>query len=134
MTEQKNSMECIIDNNYVYLFSLDEDGPEGFMIPYSEWDFLTKAVEQKRKNLLEWVMFGFDECSFCDEAKKFLEEREEAFVYNNIKSNEEFKSLLKTLVPEAKTVPQIFVEENYVGGYIDFEKYVGENYGERNSN
>lgn len=78
------------------------------------------------------TIYSKDDCVYCYAAKDLCVQK--GIEYNEIVIGRDIQreEFLK-MVPNAKTVPQIFVEENYVGGYINFEKYVGENYGERNS-
>lgn len=57
-----------------------------------------------------------DDCTFCTQAKKLLEAKE--IEYTEQKIGEEFtKEQLLEAVPGAKSVPQIFIDGEYVGGY-----------------
>lgn len=55
-------------------------------------------------------------CSFCIEAKKLLTEKKLSYLEKNIE-DVQYKTELLTLVPNAKTVPQIFLDDKHIGGY-----------------
>lgn len=78
------------------------------------------------------VVFGRSGCPYCVRAKKLAEDLTEkledfSFKYIDIhKENISQADLEKTIGKPAPTVPQIFLDKNYVGGYKDFEKMVKE--------
>ncbi|WP_348666015.1 GrxA family glutaredoxin [Arsenophonus symbiont of Ornithomya chloropus] len=79
------------------------------------------------------TIFGRSGCPYCISAKKIAEKLKNTlndFDYNyidieveNITKNDLSKKVGKIV----KTVPQIFLDEKYIGGFTDFEKYVQEN-------
>ena len=62
-------------------------------------------------------------CHFCDLAKNMLTGSGIKFEERNISTDEWTKEQLLEAVPDAKSVPQIFVHGVYVGGFYDLEKY-----------
>lgn len=57
-------------------------------------------------------------CHYCDSAKKFLDSR--GIVYEEKRVGIDYtKEQLLEAVPNAKTVPQIFIDGEYVGGYTE---------------
>jgi len=60
-------------------------------------------------------------CSNCTAAKNLLTSKSLPFVEMDITS-EETKNRLLTEVPHAKSVPQIFYNEEYVGGYTELNE------------
>lgn len=57
-----------------------------------------------------------DNCTYCTQAKKLLEAKD--IEYTEQKIGEEYtKEQLLEAVPNAKSVPQIFIDGEYVGGY-----------------
>lgn len=56
-----------------------------------------------------WEIFGFEGCSYCDKAVEFLKEKEQVVHYVDIKKTPNMKQLMLQRVPEAKTVPQVFL-------------------------
>ncbi|REK62022.1 MAG: glutaredoxin [Bacteroidetes bacterium] len=64
-------------------------------------------------------IYGMDGCGFCEKAVDLAEEL--CLDYTYIDAN---KSMIEfsRLFPSAKTVPQILVNGEWVGGYSDFEE------------
>jgi glutaredoxin len=69
-----------------------------------------------------WTVIGTKGCSWCVLATDFLYDRGEDYTYIDLTSE---PTHVKLLYFQAgfKTVPQIFHEGMYVGGYEDLEKY-----------
>jgi glutaredoxin len=64
------------------------------------------------------VIWTKESCSFCVKAKSLLLERGYN-IQENIIGKGYSKEDLLDLLPFAKTVPQIFIDNVYVGGYSD---------------
>lgn len=64
------------------------------------------------------TLYGKKNCSFCDKAMKLLSEMKFDVNYNDVDISL-VKAELLELVPMAKTVPQIWINDSYVGGYDD---------------
>ena len=72
-----------------------------------------------------------DDCVYCSLAKKGLRNRQYQVDERNIYKIWSKEDLLK-VVPDAKTVPQIFIRNKYIGGYSELMTYFEEttsNYG-----
>lgn len=63
------------------------------------------------------------DCRFCDLAKTMLKEKGIRFEERNISTIEWTKQDLLNQVPNAKTVPQIFLYGEYIGGYQELKQY-----------
>ena len=61
-------------------------------------------------------MYTQDMCGYCDLAKKQFESRGWTYVTHNIKWEENFNDL-KDRLPGVRTVPQIWIDDNHIGGY-----------------
>ncbi|MGJ7093339.1 GrxA family glutaredoxin [Vibrio hannami] len=79
------------------------------------------------------VIFGRPGCPYCvrakDLAEKLKEERDD-FNYRYVDIHAEGitkADLEKTVGKPVETVPQIFVDQDHVGGYTEFEAYAREN-------
>ncbi|WP_375753793.1 GrxA family glutaredoxin [Vibrio sp. HN007] len=79
------------------------------------------------------VIFGRPGCPYCVRAKdladKLKEERDD-FNYRYVDIHAEGitkADLEKTVGKPVETVPQIFVDQDHVGGYTEFEAYAREN-------
>ena len=71
-------------------------------------------------NTIIWSKNG---CPYCDMAKDLLKQSNIEFQERNINEGEWTKEQLFEAVPDAKTVPQIFVRGEYVGGYNGLKQY-----------
>lgn len=74
------------------------------------------------------IVWSKDNCAFCDQAKALLEQRNIAYEEKKIGHGYTREDLLEA-VPTARTVPQIFVNKNYVGGFTELRKYIEETAG-----
>lgn len=66
-------------------------------------------------------------CQYCKQAKQLLNSRNIPFSFVSVGSDISVENL-KLLVPGAKTVPQIFDGDTYVGGFSELKEYLDENY------
>jgi glutaredoxin-related protein len=62
------------------------------------------------------IIWSKDNCPYCTQAKTLLTMKGIAYEERNISLDYTIEQLLEA-VPNAKTVPQIFLDEEYVGGY-----------------
>jgi len=74
------------------------------------------------------IVWSKDNCTFCDQAKALLEQRNIAYEEKKIGYGFTREDLLEA-VPSARTVPQIFVNNNHVGGFTELRKYIEETAG-----
>jgi glutaredoxin 1 len=69
----------------------------------------------------EYIIYGTEECAYCTDAKLLLEANEKNYVYINVKEDTEAKQMFIEM--GLKTVPQIFEEENFIGGYTELVRH-----------
>ena len=62
-------------------------------------------------------------CHFCEMAKNLLKQKGIEYEERNLAKEWKIQQLLE-VVPNARTVPQIFVDDEYVGGYQDLDEYL----------
>ena len=72
------------------------------------------------------IVWSKDHCPYCVEAKKLLKQSGIQFEERNISGDEWTKEQLLEAVPGARTVPQIFLHGEYVGGYTELQRYYEE--------
>ncbi len=72
---------------------------------------------------MQAIVWSTSTCSFCKQAKNLLEKHNIPYEERLIGSDWTKEQLLE-VVPNARTVPQIFIDENYVGGYTDLVSYL----------
>lgn len=63
------------------------------------------------------VVWSKDNCPYCEQAKSLLKLKGIQYEERNINSGNWTKEQLLEAVPSAKSVPQIFLDEEHVGGY-----------------
>jgi glutaredoxin 3 len=69
------------------------------------------------------VIWSKDACPFCVQAKALLESRGIEFEERNV-SNDWTKEQLLEAVPTARTLPQIFLDEQHIGGFTELRKHL----------
>mgnify|MGYP003110450929 FL=1 len=81
--------------------------------------------------MLKATIWCKDNCVYCSLAQKELHKKEYEIEKRNI-DHIWSKEDLQKVVPNAKTVPQIFIGDKYIGGYSELMTYFEEttsNYG-----
>jgi len=71
------------------------------------------------------VVWSKYHCPYCDKAKALLQMKGIQFEEKKIGDGYTKEELLEA-VPNARTVPQIFLDGKLIGGYTDLEKYLKE--------
>ena len=69
------------------------------------------------------IVWSKDNCTYCDQAKALLEQRNIEYEERKIGHGYTREDLLEA-VPTARTVPQIFVNNNHVGGFTELRQYI----------
>lgn len=69
------------------------------------------------------IIWSKDNCPYCTKAKILLDNRNIPYEERNI-SKEWTKESLLEAVPNARTVPQIFLWGKYIGGYDSLLEYI----------
>jgi glutaredoxin 3 len=72
------------------------------------------------------VIWSMNNCKFCENAKKLLTEHNFSFEERNINTDWTKQDLL-AVVPNARKVPQIFIDKNLIGGYTELVEYFNSN-------
>ena len=74
------------------------------------------------------VVWSKYNCPYCDQAKALLTQRGIAFEERKIGDGYTKEELLEA-VPNARTVPQIFLNDQLIGGFTELQKYIEETAG-----
>lgn len=64
------------------------------------------------------IIYGNELCSYCRRAKKLADQYHLSYEWKDTDIQENHNEL-KKLKPESKTIPQIWWNGNYIGGYDD---------------
>lgn len=79
------------------------------------------------------VVWSKYNCPYCDQAKALLKQKGISFEERKIGDGYTREDLLEA-VPGARTVPQIFLDDNLIGGFTElkklFEQWDGQGYGD----
>jgi len=68
------------------------------------------------------IVWSKNACPFCDQAKGLLKMKGIEFEERNV-SKDWTKEQLMEAVPNARTVPQIFLDDKLIGGFTELKKY-----------
>ena len=68
------------------------------------------------------IVWSKDSCSFCTQAKALLESRGIDYEERNNTQGTWTREQLLEAVPTARTLPQIFLDEELVGGFTELRK------------
>lgn len=71
------------------------------------------------------IVWSKNQCPYCDQAKALLKMKGIEYEERNINNGWDREDLLAA-VPMARTVPQIFLGEEYVGGFTELKKKLTE--------
>ena len=69
------------------------------------------------------TVWSKDACPFCVQAKALLESRGIEFEERNVSKDWTREQLLEA-VPTARTLPQIFLDDNYIGGFTELRQHL----------
>ena len=69
------------------------------------------------------IVWSKDQCPFCVQAKALLESRGIEYEERNV-SKDWTKEQLLEAVPTARTLPQIFLDDTYVGGFNELRQHL----------
>lgn len=69
------------------------------------------------------IVWSKTNCPFCEQAKALLSQKGIPFEVRLIDGTTWTREQLLSEVPTARSVPQIFVDENYVGGFFELKKF-----------
>ena len=66
------------------------------------------------------IIFSKNNCSYCEKAKFLCKSNNLEFTEININDNDKNMIQFRKLCPDARTMPQIIVDDELIGGYDNF--------------
>jgi glutaredoxin 3 len=69
------------------------------------------------------IVWSKDACPFCVQAKALLEARGIEYEERNVSQDWTREQLLEA-VPNARTLPQIFLDDQHIGGFTDLRAHL----------
>lgn len=76
----------------------------------------------QQKLLIE--IYGQTNCAACKDAKNYLHSKHIGYVEYNIQTTPERKIELFERLPSARSVPQIFINGEHIGGFAELKEKV----------
>lgn len=70
-----------------------------------------------------FIIYSKPNCTYCVQAKTLLKMKGFSFIEIDLTENDNLSQFRERL-PNAKTVPQIYHNETYVGGYTELVPYL----------
>jgi glutaredoxin len=70
------------------------------------------------------IVWSKNNCPFCVQAKSLLKLKNIEFEERNINTETWTKEQLLEAVPDARTLPQIFLDDNYIGGFTELRRHL----------
>jgi glutaredoxin 3 len=77
----------------------------------------------KENKMSTAIVWSKDQCPYCVQAKALLESRGIDYEERNINHNYTREQLLEA-VPNARTVPQIFIDDKLIGGFTELRQHL----------
>ena len=71
------------------------------------------------------IVWSKDACPYCIQAKNLLQSKGIEFEERNITQGTWTKEQLLEVVPNARSLPQVFLDEKLVGGFNELRKHLG---------
>lgn len=71
------------------------------------------------------IVWSKDACPYCIQAKNLLQSKGIEFEERNITQGTWTKEQLLEVVPNARALPQVFLDEELVGGFNELRKHLG---------
>jgi len=70
------------------------------------------------------VIYSQNNCAACETAKNIMHKHGIFYTLYNISNNPEAKNMLQNQVPGVRSVPQIFINGNHIGGVTELLTYI----------
>ena len=80
-----------------------------------------EKIFNKEKKMI--TIYGKPRCTYCDAAKRLCEQQGLDFEYKMLDADYTADELFEK-VPNARTFPQIFVDDKSIGGYTDLVEHL----------
>lgn len=73
--------------------------------------------------MAKWLIYSKDQCPYCDKAKFALKDEADVEV-KNISENMDYFTELRQKNPAARTMPQIYRDDQLIGGYDQLKTFL----------
>ena len=69
-----------------------------------------------------YEIYGTYSCNYCQKAKQLLLQHDKAFVFIDVAESDKVTAAFFNRFPGVSKVPQIVLDEEHIGGYMELEK------------
>ena len=69
-----------------------------------------------------YEIYGTQNCTFCHKAQQLLTEHDKTYTFIDVAQDPIQTSAFFNKFPGVKTVPQIVLDDEHIGGYVELEK------------
>ena len=74
---------------------------------------------RQRKSEMKAIVWSKTPCPYCENAKKLLDSKGIEYEVRDVTAGTWTKEQLLEAVPNARTVPQVFLDDELIGGYTE---------------
>jgi len=78
--------------------------------------------------MTRYIIYGRDNCDWCGRAKELADSYGLPYEYRNVSLDDFAKDKLREFFQQhtelARTVPQVFIDGEHIGGYNEFAEYI----------
>lgn len=71
---------------------------------------------------MEIEIYTKDNCSFCEQAKQMIKQKCLEYTEHYLNEKDKIDELFERVGHPVRSVPQIFIDSEYIGGYNEFNK------------
>jgi len=71
-----------------------------------------------------YTIYGKEHCIYCEKAKALLHNKATSYEYHDVVKDINQRNILLSKVKDVKTLPQIFLNEKYIGGFTELQAYL----------
>jgi glutaredoxin len=83
---------------------------------------VTGIIFLRRIRRMKAIVWSKNQCPYCEQAKSLLKLKNIDYEERNINKDYTREQLLEA-VPNARTVPQIFLDDKLIGGFTELKKH-----------
>ena len=85
---------------------------------------ISTFLNQKDKKEDKVIIYTWNTCPFCINAKRLLDERNIEYIEKDVVKNKQYFREMIRKTGGKKTVPQIFINDKYIGGFDKLQQYL----------
>jgi glutaredoxin len=80
---------------------------------------------------MKYIIYGGEKCKWCSKARELMKDNDLIFEYHDVEkefdSKKQFFDDFSDKTNHKQTIPVVFVDNEFIGGYTELEKYVNNN-------